>query len=103
MGLPASVRICALAWSRINLLVALGDAEQRADHPHRHDGAEVFDEVEPAGAYERVEGLRAVLANLGFESVDLAGREHPRQQLAMSGMDRRVLEDQCTRRDLDVG
>ena len=62
--LGAQVRVGA-ATDR--LLVGLGDAEQHADHPHRHLGAEVGDEVERAGPDERVEAAGAELADLRFE------------------------------------
>ena len=54
-GLGAEVRVDPVAD---RLLVLLGDAEQHADHPHRHLRAEVGDEVEAAGADERVEAAR---------------------------------------------
>ena len=54
------------------LLVLLGDAEQHADRAHRHLRAEVGDEVEAAGADERVEAAGAELADLRLERVHLA-------------------------------
>ena len=80
-----------------HLLVVLGDAEQHADHLHRHLRAEVGDEVEPAGADQRIQALRAEFADLGLQRVDLARGEHPRQQLAVDVVDRRVLENQLRR------
>ena len=59
------------------LLVGLGDAEQHSDHPHRHLGPEVGDEVEPPRAHERIEAAGAELTDLGFEGGDTARREHP--------------------------
>ena len=45
------------------LLVLHGDAEQHTDHPHRHPGAEIADEVEAVGADERIEDLGAQVAH----------------------------------------
>ena len=75
------------------LLVLLGDAQQHPDHAHRHLGAEVTDEVEPTGPDEWVERVGAELAHLRLERRDLPGREHPREEAAMDGVGRRVLED----------
>ena len=47
--------------------------------------------------------LRAELADLGLQRVDLARGEHPGQQLAVDVVDRRILENHCAGRDLDVG
>ena len=55
------------------LLVLLGDAEEHPDRAHRHLGAEVADEVEPAGADERIERAGAELAHLRLDGVHLAG------------------------------
>ena len=84
------------------LLVLLGDAEEHADRAHRHLGAEVGDEVEAAGAHERVEAAGAELADLRLERVHLPRGEHPRQQAAVEVVGRRVLEEDHARRDLDV-
>ena len=86
-----------------HLLVVLGDAQQRADHLHRHLRAEVGDEIEPFGTHQRVEALRAELPDLGLQRVDLARREHPGKELAVHVVDRRILENYCARRDLDIG
>ena len=67
-GLGAQVRVGVVAD---RLLVLLGDAEQHADHPHRHLRAEVGDEVEAVGADERVEAVGAELADLRLERVHL--------------------------------
>ena len=84
------------------LLVLFGDAEQHADRAHRHLGAEILDEVEAAGADERIQALRAEPPHLRLEGVDLAGREQARQQGAVDPMTGRVLEDDHARRHLHV-
>ena len=48
-------------------LILLGDAEQHADGQHRHDRAEVGDEVEAALVHQGVEGAVAELAHLRFD------------------------------------
>ena len=65
------------------LLVLFGDAEEHADRPHRHLRAEVADEVEAAGADERIEAARAELADLRLDRVHLARREDAREQAAV--------------------
>ena len=65
------------------LLVLLGDAEQHADGPHRHLGAEVGDEVESARSDQRVEAAGAELPDLRLDGVHLARGEHPGQQAAV--------------------
>jgi hypothetical protein len=82
--------------------IGFPDSEQHADHLHRHLRAQILDEVEPPSADERVQRLRAELTDLGLQGVDLARREHARQQLAVHGVDRRILENQHSRRDLQV-
>ena len=47
------------------LLVLLRDAEQHADHLHRHLGAEVGHEVQPVAPDERVEHLGAIARGSG--------------------------------------
>ena len=54
-GFGAEVAVTAVADG---LLVRLGDAEEHADDPHGHLGAEVGDDVEAVGADERVEARR---------------------------------------------
>ena len=81
-------------------LVLLGDAQQHADGPHRHLGAEVGDEVEAAGARVRVEAAGAELPQLGLQGVHLLGGEHPRHQAPVVVVDRRVLEDDEAGRDV---
>ena len=39
-------------------MVGLGDTEQHADDQHGHDGAEILDHIEAAGAGETVERPR---------------------------------------------
>ena len=84
-------------------LVLLGNPEQHADHPHRHLGAEVADEVETVGADDGIQTVRAEFADLGLQRGDLARREHAGQQLAVHVVERRVLEDDHAGRDVDVG
>ena len=84
------------------LLVLLRDPEEHADHAHRHLRAEVGHEVEAAGTDERVEAVDAELADLRLERVHLLRREDPRQQPAVHGVDRRVLEDEDAGWHLDV-
>ena len=48
-------------------LVVVGDAEQHADDAHRHHRRQLGDDVEAAGADERVEDADAVLAHLVLE------------------------------------
>ena len=74
-------------------LVAVGDAEQHADHPHRHLAPRSVDEVEPVGAHERVEARGAELPHLVLERVHPLRREDPRHQAAVHRVQRRVLED----------
>ena len=69
---------------------------------HRHLRAEVGDEVEAAGTDERIEALRAELADLRLERGDAPRCEHPRQQAAVDRVGGRVLEDQRSRRHLDA-
>ena len=103
MGLPASVRICALAWSRIiswsssgmpssALITCIGICAPRSATKSNRPVPD-----------QRVQALRAVLADLRLERVDLARREHPRQQLAVDVVNRRILENDRAGRDLDVG
>ena len=63
-GLSAQCRIDFLAY---RFLVLFGNAEQHADDAHRHLRAEIRDEVEAAGADERIETSHAVGANLVFQ------------------------------------
>ncbi len=99
-GLGAQLRIGVVAD---HLLVVLGDTEKRADHLHRHLRAEIGDEVEPVGTDQRIEALRTVVTDHRLECVDLPGREHPRQELAVDVVDRRVLENDRAGRNLDIG
>jgi hypothetical protein len=98
-GLGAQVGVGRIPDER---LVGLGDAEQHADHPHRHLGADLGDEVEAVGADERVEGALAEPADLRFQGRDPARGEDAGQQLAVDVVDRGVLEDEGARRDLDT-
>ena len=55
------------------LLVLHGDAEQHADDAHRHELAQIPDEVEVARPHQRVEHLGAEGAHLGLERLHLPG------------------------------
>ena len=57
----------------------------------------------PLGADERVEARGAELAHLVLQRGHPARREHPRHQPAVHRVDRRVLEQDHARRQLDVG
>ena len=59
IGSPASVRRLRVDPVADGLLVLLRDAEQHADHAHRHLGAEVGDEVEASGRRRADRGIRA--------------------------------------------
>ena len=54
-------------------------------------------------ADQRIQRLRAEVADLRLERRDLARGEHPGQQLAMNVVDRRVLHDEQAGRDVEVG
>ena len=99
-GLGAQVGVGAVAH---RFLVLFGDAEQHADDAHRQHRAEFGDDVEAAGADERVEARGAELAHLVLERGHPPRREHPRHQAAVHRVDRRVLEQDHARRQLDVG
>ena len=76
------------------LLVGLGDPEKHSDGAHRHLRPEIGDEVEAAGAHERVQAAGAELPHLGLNGGHLAGCEHPRHEAAMHVVRRGVLEDE---------
>ncbi len=78
-------------------------SQQHSDHPHGHPSAQISHEVEPLAADEGIQTFSTEFADLGFESADLARGEHPGQQLAMDVVDRRILENDEARRDVDVG
>ena len=84
------------------LLIALGDAEQHSDHVDRHDVAEVEHEVEAVLTDERIERIRAEVADLALQRVHLARGEHAGEHAAVRAVQGRVLEDEHTRRDVDV-
>ena len=84
-------------------LVGVGDAQQHADGAHRDLCAEVGDDVEPAGAHERVEAASAERPDLGLDRRHPSWGEHPRHQAAVQVVGRRVLEDERARRECDVG
>ena len=83
-----AAQIVSSLWTRTSSWSCLGDAEQHADHLHRHPGAEVGHEVEPVGPDERIEHLGAALPDLRLERVHLLRREDPGQQAAVGGVDR---------------
>ena len=79
MGLPASVRNCALAWSRI-ISWSFRDAQKRADHLHRHLRTEIGDEVESVRYRSAGPGLRAQYSRiLGSSALILRGVKIPGQ------------------------
>ena len=81
LGLDALLEAQALVEAVADrLLVLLGDAEQHPDDPHRHELAQVLDEVEAARPDERVEHLGAEGPHLGLERLHLLRREDPREQ-----------------------
>jgi hypothetical protein len=84
-------------------LVLFGDPEEHADHPHRQRRGELGDDVEAVGADERIEAGDAVRPDMVFELGHATGGEHPRQEPSVCGVDRRVLEHDHARRQLDVG
>ena len=69
-GLGAHLRIGVVAD---HLLVIFGDAQQRADHLHRHLRTEVGDEVESVRADQRVQALCAVSRIFGSNALTLRG------------------------------
>ena len=83
------------------LLIGLGDPEQHPDRPHRHLRAQIRDEVEPARAHQRVEGLRAELPDLRLDRHHPLRCEDPGQDPTMDVVDRRVLEQHVAGRKLD--
>jgi hypothetical protein len=99
-GLRAQLRVAPVADV---FLIVFGNAEQHADDFHRHDRAEIFDEVESTRSNQWVQGLSAELVNHRPQRPDPARREHARQQLAVHVVNRRVFEDQHPRRDFEVG
>ncbi len=91
--------------SRARLLADLAgifvrESHEHADHPCGHDCTELTDHVESVGTDERIESIDAELADVRFETRDLPGREHPRQQSAVDGVGRGVLENHDPRRHL---
>ena len=85
------------------LLVLLRDTEQHPDDPHRHELAQVRDEIEAARADEGVERLRAEGPHLGLECLHLLRREDPGEQASVEVVIRRVLEEDGPGRDLHSG
>ena len=82
------------------LLVLLGDAQQHADHPHRHVGRQVVDEVEPPLVHQRIESPGAERPRLRLDLGHPPRREHPAQEAPVQVVRRRVLEQDDPRRDL---
>ena len=52
---------------------------------------------------QRIQAARGELADLRFQREHLARGEHPRQQVAVDVVDRRILENQCARRYFHTG
>ena len=102
IGLPASVRSLRVGVVADEFLVVVRNAEQHADDLHRHLRAQVLDEVERAHFRPADPLPRAEFADLGLECLDLARREHAREQLAVHVVDGWVLEDQHSRRDFQI-
>ena len=100
---PLSRRRPSSMRSRMRLLVLLGDAEQHADGPHGHLGAEVADEVEPAAARPAGRGCgrrtRGPWARWPFIFRGVKTRE---SRLAVEVVAGGILEDDRARRDLDA-
>ena len=65
--------------------------------------AELGDDVEAAGADERIEDADAVLAHLVLELGHRARREHARHEAAVHTVLRRVFEHDHAARELDAG
>src|SRR5215469_15485351 len=61
-------------------LILLGNAEQHADHAHRHLRSKVRDEVDAVASDQWVEARRTVGPHLGLELRDPAGSEETGQQ-----------------------
>ena len=97
LGLVAAERVEVVAH---RLALVVGNADQHAHDPRRHDRAEVDREVEAPGADQRIEQVRTHRSDCRLQPRDLAGREHPRQQAAMDRVRGRILEDQRARREL---
>jgi hypothetical protein len=83
-------------------LALLGNADQHADHPHRHLQAERLDDVEPLLADQWVKAADAELADLRLERGDPARGEHARHELAVNVVDGRIREDERAGRHLHV-
>ena len=84
------------------LLIILGDAQQVADGPHRHHGAEVGDEIESGAADQRVEFADTELTHQILDGQHAPRREDARQQSTVQVVQRRILEQQNARRHFDV-
>ena len=75
------------------LQIVEGDAEQHANHSHRHDRPQILNEIEMVTAHQGVEHLGTEVPDLGLEGVHLLRGEDPGEQAAMGAVQRRVLED----------
>ena len=82
------------------LLVLLGDAEQHPDGAHGDLAAEVGDEVETAGADQRVQLAGREGADLGLDGRHAPGREDAAHEATVQLVVRRVLEDEQAWRQL---
>ncbi len=101
--LLAALRADVVGLVDDDVLEVLGDAEEHADDAQRHDRAEMLDEVDLISTDERVEAAGGELADQGLDGIHLPRREGTGQQIAADVVDRRILEDQCARRNLDIG
>ena len=63
---------------------------------------ELGDDVEAVGTHERVEAADAELADLVLERRHPPRREDPRHEAPVHGVDRRVLEEDHARRQIDA-
>ncbi len=77
------------------------DPQQHADDQHGDDGAEITDEVEATRTNDPVEGPGGVLTHPWFERGHRLWREDARQQAAVDIVQRWVLEEDDSRRELD--
>ncbi len=83
-------------------LMLFGNAQEVADGPHRHHRPEIRDEIETAGADQRIQLPGAEFAHQRLHREHAPGREDPGQQAAVQIVQRRILEKQDARRHLDV-
>ena len=75
-------------------LVCLGNAEQHADHAHRHLRSQVRDEVEAPASDQRIEAPGAERTHLRLDRGHSPRSERAGEHAAMDVVDRRVFEDE---------